>query len=236
MEAIAAGDRVWAAPLLATAEALRTGQFRHHGRTVTMRDHVQWYPAEAGDAWLEAHHGLGVLVPVGVASHLADAANRRHVWYEIGAGIVSDWIAEVGPSSPNAWERPVLTQRILHLIHFHEFFAAELREDTRFRGTFLRSLYDQVQQLASDVEGAPSDPWLVASGRALVTAGRFFDDLEAREWLEHGGGILWRQLQEQVNEDGGHAWRSPAWQALVLHTGCCAGFGELGGRGLRPEP
>jgi hypothetical protein len=216
LETIAEGDRAWAAPLLATAEALRAGEFRHHGHPVTMRDHVQWYPAGVSESWLEAHHALGVLLPIGIAGHLADGLDRRRVWYEIGAGIVGDWMAEVGPAAPHAWERPVLTQRVLHLVQFHEFFAAELREDERFRGTFLRSLYDQVQQLASDVEGVPGDPWLVASGRALVTAGRFFDDLEAREWLERGGAILWRQLQEQVNEDGGHAWRSPAWQAFVL--------------------
>jgi hypothetical protein len=80
LETIAEGDRAWAAPLLATAEALRAGEFRHHGHPVTMRDHVQWYPAGVSESWLEAHHALGVLLPIGIAGHLAVGRERRRGW------------------------------------------------------------------------------------------------------------------------------------------------------------
>ena len=216
LETLAEGEHEWLDGQLARARALRAGEFRYHGRTVVMPNGVDWFPSGVPDPWIEAHHRLEALLPIGLAYVLARDTEEQHDWYDLAAGIVRDWMTDVRPAAATAWERPVLTARIVNLMHFHEVFAAALREDDRFRGTFLRNLYDQVQYLDDDLEGAASEPSLIAAGRALATAGRFFDGLEAREWLDKGGGILWQQLQRTVNEDGGNAWRSPSWQCFVL--------------------
>src|SRR5204863_9629266 len=76
--------------------------------------------------------------------------------------------------------------------------------------------YTQAQALAAGLAGRPLDRWTIHAGRALFMAGRFFDGMEARAWLEQGATILWGQLREQVHEDGGHRDRNPAVHAIVL--------------------
>src|SRR6185436_6936840 len=46
--------------------------------------------------------------------------------------------------------------------------------------------------------------------------GRFFDDIEARGWLEASTNLLWAQLREQVHEDGGHHARNASVHAEIL--------------------
>src|SRR5207249_2230836 len=92
----------------------------------------------------------------------------------------------------------------------------ELRDDPGARRALRESLYLQAAALAATVGEQPADHWLVAAGRALFLAGRFFDGLEARSWLDAGTALLWGQLREQVNEDGGHRARNPVAHALML--------------------
>ena len=53
-------------------------------------------------------------------------------------------------------------------------------------------------------------------------AGRFFDGMEARSWLDAGAATLWGQLREQVHEDGGHRERN-----LVIHSAVLADYLEI---------
>src|SRR5205823_1151849 len=115
-----------------------------------------------------------------------------------------------------AWEVPALARRIPNLIYLQVFFARELRDDPGARRALRESLYLQAAALAATVGEQPADHWLVAAGRALFLAGRFFDGLEARSWLDAGTALLWGQLREQVNEDGGHRARNPVAHALML--------------------
>jgi hypothetical protein len=109
-----------------------------------------------------------------------------------------------------------VARRIPNLLHAHVFFAAELRADPHQRRSMLESLYGQVGALAGLAPGHPHDQDLVTAGRALFMAGRFFDGMEARGWLEQGAALLWDQLREQVHEDGGHCSRNVAVHLRVL--------------------
>src|SRR5262249_54443786 len=71
--------------------------------------------------------------------------------------------------------------------------------------------------------GPRVDHRLIQAGRALFMAGRFFDGMEARGWLEAGATLLWGQLREQGHEDGGHRGRNLAAHGLVLATYVAAG-------------
>src|SRR5207244_398772 len=108
-----------------------------------------------------------------------------------------------------AWELPALARRVPNLLYLHALFAAELRADPAQRRAVLESLQEQATALAAAVAGQAADHRLIGAGRALFMAGRFFDGMEARGWLEAGATILWNQLREQVNEDGGHRSRCP---------------------------
>jgi len=187
-----------AKPLLERAEAVRGRRFTHLGRTLGFPGRIDWSPAGLSHAWLVELNSLDDLLPLGVAAALAPSVDVRRRWYDV------------------AWELPALARRIPNLLYLHAFFAAELRADPAQRRAALESLQAQAMALAAAVGDQPADHRLIGAGRALFMAGRFFDGTEARGWLEAGAAILWNQLREQVNEDGGHRSRSPVVHGLVL--------------------
>ncbi len=203
-----------ARPLLEHAEAVRGRRFTYLGRTIGFPGRVDWDPRGIPEDWRVALNALDDIVPLGVAAALAPTPEVRRVWFEAASGLVREWIANAGRGV--AGKVPALVRRIPNLIYAQVFFAPELRADPRLRRSFLESLYGQAAALAAAVPGRPADPSLVSAGRALFMAGRFFDGMEARGWLETGAVLLWAQLREQVQEDGGHAARNPAVHAAVL--------------------
>src|SRR5206468_11179430 len=115
-----------------------------------------------------------------------------------------------------AWGLPALARRIPNLLYLHAFFAAELRADPAQRRAALESLQAQAMALAAAVGDQPADHRLIGAGRALFMAGRFFDGMEARGWLEAGVAILLTQLLDHVIEGGAHSHRIPVGLSLSL--------------------
>src|SRR5207247_10961414 len=99
-----------------------------------------------------------------------------------------------GPRSP--------PPRLPTLPDLHACFAAELRADPAQRRAVLEGLLAQATALAAAVAGQAADHRLIGAGRALFMAGRFFDGMEARGWLEAGATILWDPPRAHVNDDG----------------------------------
>jgi hypothetical protein len=205
-----------AADFLAQAEAVRASVFVFEGVEQRFDDRIDWRPRGVSDAWLAAHHRLDGAFAAGVAATLARGGSERRAWYEVGLRLVADWITRSRAHPGVALEAPSQAPRIANLIGFYNCFAAELRNDVRARRLVLDSIYRQTAALAAAMPRLAPDAWLVAAGRTLFVAGRFFDGLEARAWVELGTATLWTQLREQVNDDGGHRSRSPVWQAFVL--------------------
>jgi heparinase II/III-like protein len=204
-----------AEPLLERAEATRGRRFTYLGRTVGFPGRIDWEPAGLSAAWHAELAALDEVVALGIAATLALNADLRRSWFDLAMGLVREWESGA-PRNGVGWQLGALARRIPNLIHTYVLFGPELRADPRQRGTILESLYAQSEALAAAVPGQPADRRLVDAGRALFFAGRFFDGMEARGWLEAGTAILWAQLREQVNDDGGHVSRNPAEHARVL--------------------
>ena len=205
-----------AASYLERAEAARGRRFTYLGRTLAFPGRIDWNPRGLSVAWRTSLNSLDELRALGIAAALAALPEGRKAWYDVALGLVKDWIGGAPQGHGVAWDVPALARRIPNLIHAHVFFAPELRADPRSRRALLESLYAQAGALAAAVPGRTPDPWLIAAGRALFLAGRFFDGMEARAWLDAGTAILWGQLREQVEDDGGHRGRNPAVHAFVL--------------------
>jgi hypothetical protein len=216
LSALAPDHAAAAADFLAQAEAARAGAFVFEGVERRFDERIDWRPRGASDGWLAAHHRLDGAFAVGIAATLARDGGERRAWYEAGLRLVADWITRSRTHPSLALEVPSMAPRISNLIGFYLCFAAELRNDVRARRLILDSIYRQTATLAAALPRLAPDAWLVAVGRTLFVAGRFFDGLEARSWVELGTVTLWTQLREQVNDDGGHRSRSPVWQAFVL--------------------
>jgi uncharacterized heparinase superfamily protein len=205
-----------ARPLLERADAVRGRRFTYLGRTVAFPGRIDWQPHGLPEAWVTALNALDDLEALGVAAALAPTTDVRRRWYETATALLRDWASGVPAGHGIPWRVAALARRIPNLIHAHVFFGIELRADTAQRRALLDTLYAQTTALATAVTGAPPDHTLVAAGRALFMAGRFFDGMEARGWLDKGAALLWTQLREQVHEDGGHRSRSAATHAVVL--------------------
>jgi hypothetical protein len=206
-----------AEPLLARADAVRGRRFTYLGRTVGFPGRIEWEPAGLSAAWRTELASLDELMPLGVAAALAQGPDFRRGWYDVAMGLVREWTTGA-PRNGVGWQLEALARRIPNLIHTYVLFGSELRADPRQRRALIESVYEQAVALAPAIPGQPGDRRLIDAGRALFMAGRFFDGMEARGWLEAGSGLLWGQLRDQVNEDGGHASRSPAEHARVLAT------------------
>ncbi|HWP64839.1 MAG TPA: heparinase II/III family protein [Candidatus Limnocylindria bacterium] len=213
---IGPADAPLARDFIAEATAVRDGRFTHVGHEIGMRGAIEWFPRGASEAWVTAHHRLDPLLALGVAALVAAEASERRAWYDTASRFVGSWIERVRSYSGPAWGLETLGHRIANLLHLHQLFAAELRDDGEFRRRLLTSIYGQTEYLATAVTKAAGSPALVTAARALVLAGRFFDGLEARGWVEQGTALIWEQLREQVNEDGGDARRSPLRQRGAL--------------------
>lgn len=202
--------------VLERADALRGRRFTHLGLTVGFPGRIDWMPGGLSQAWTLALGSLDDLVPLGIAAALAPSSEVRQGWYGAATSIVREWIVGVPAGRGAAWGLPALAGRIPNLLYYAVFFAHELRADPVARRPLLGSLYAQAAALAAAVPGRPAAVHLIRAGRALFMAGRFFDGMEARGWLETGAGILWTQLREQVHDDGGHRGRNLAEHTLVL--------------------
>ena len=205
-----------ARPLLDRADAVRGRRFAFLGRTVGFPGRIEWEPAGLSDAWRVALSGLDDVLPLGVAAALAPTVEARRRWYEVATNLVREWMGAVEPGHGVGWRLPALARRIPNLLYVHALFGAELRVAPPQRRALLESLYAQASALAAALPAQPPDEHLIHAGRALFMAGRFFDGMEARGWLEAGAAVLWTQLREQVHEDGGHRARNPVVQGLVL--------------------
>ncbi len=202
--------------LLERADAVRGRRFTYRGRTVGFPGRIDWNPRGLSEDWRIALNALDELFALGVAAALAPTPEVRRGWYDLTTTLVREWTTGAPAGRRVAWDVPALARRIPNLIYTHVMFAPELRGDPPARRLLLGSLYAQTSALAAAVGGRTPDHWLVHAGRALFLAGRFFDGMEARAWLESGAALLWGQLREQVYEDGGHRGRNPATHALVL--------------------
>lgn len=214
--ALGPGDRSAAAGFVATARAFRAGQLTHLGATFESEGRIDWFPRGSSAAWQRALHGLDELAAIGIAAVTAAVPEERRGWYELALAGLREWTRRVPAGHAVAWAVPALSRRVRNLLLLQALLGSELRKDPEARRSLLAQLYEHTGVLAGAVATHPADPWLIAAGNALFFAGRFFDGMEARGWVDTGTALLWAQLREQVREDGGHESRSPLWQVFVL--------------------
>lgn len=127
----------------------------------------------------------------------------------IGRQFIMRWIRENPPFKGNGWESYPLSLRIVNWIKW--FFSGNEPSSE-----FIESLYLQSWYLRRKVEYHLQGNHLIANCKGLIFAGLFFESAEAAEWLNTGIGLLRREMEEQIFEDGGHYERSPMYHSIIL--------------------
>lgn len=124
------------------------------------------------------------------------------------------WIDGTDPGHGVGWEPYPTSIRIMNWIQLLLVAGDSLAEATRQR--VLRSLARQAAFLDSRLEYHIQANHLQRNLSALVFAGLFFGGGLSARWRGRRAGQLWKEVREQVLEDGVHYERSPMYHAVLL--------------------
>ncbi len=125
--------------------------------------------------------------------------------------LVASWVDNAHIGVSDGWEPYPLSLRIVNWIYSYSAFSHLLEQS--FVSEWQKSIFQQARFLTHHIEYHLLANHLVKNLKALIVAGLFFS---RKDWLEEGERLLWRELDEQVLEDGGHFERSPMYHAQVL--------------------
>jgi uncharacterized heparinase superfamily protein len=133
-------------------------------------------------------------------------ASKRKGWHKY---LITSWINENSTGNGIGWEPYTSSLRIVNWIKWH-------LSGNSLSDTFAQSLEEQAQWLAKRIEWHILGNHLFSNAKALVFAGLFFSNKDAKKWLKTGLKIIHEELNEQVLNDGGNFERSPMYHSIFL--------------------
>ncbi len=125
---------------------------------------------------------------------------------ESGLNLMKSWISQMQPGSAGMEPYP-LSVRGINWIRYISLHGVDDQE-------IISNLLVQYHKLMKWVEYHLMGNHLLENGFSLFFAGFFFND---PQFLIKGEGILRKELQEQILNDGGHFELSPMYHQLILH-------------------
>ncbi len=158
------------------------------------------------------------------AYELADAAAGNDPKAEEATTLfrdyVSDWIArcalETAGARDLAWNAYDIATRLTWWIRCHQRLGPRWRDWGEFEHDFLASLWQQASYLRDHLEWDLRANHLMRDAVGLAWAGRFFEETQAREWLQTATRLAVEQAEEQILSDGGHFERSPMYHLHIM--------------------
>ncbi len=150
------------------------------------------------------------------------------------ASLVDSWIDENPPGTPDTWDPYAISIRVVNWIKWMLLLEnaggdglpgggssagapeAASPDPGAAGGRVLDSLASQLRFLERRVEFDIAANHVMANAVALTVGGLFFGGEEGDRWANSGFALLFRELSEQVRDDGGHYERTPTYHAVVL--------------------
>lgn len=201
------------APQKENAQRLADGRFKLLNEELTLGLPVPWQPAQIGRLWRYNLHYFDYALDLAMLVRWQKDEGAASVLTRL----FSEWI-EANPIGHGVgWHSYPIARRIVNWIHaFSLASPAAIFENEVSETKWLTSLYQQARYLEDHLEYDCLGNHLLANGKALVFAGLFFGGKAGSRWFDIGQSILWRGLQDQLLEDGGHQERSPMYHSIVL--------------------
>ena len=140
----------------------------------------------------------------------------RNQAYKKFKSLVQDWIEQNTIGQSEGWEAYPTSLRMVNWIFAFHIFAKEIELSPEFHEQLLRSLFKHALFLERNLEYHICGNHLIKNGKALTFAGLFFKGRESYRWYKKGTSLLWKELQEQILDDGGHFELSPMYHCIVL--------------------
>jgi len=124
-------------------------------------------------------------------------------------GLMQRWVEENPIGTGKGWKPYPLALRIVNWVKYglggyslNSFLVESLCIQARY----------QYERIEYHLQGNH----LLASAKALVMAGLYFDGEEADKWVSKGLDIYEKQIPLQILEDGGHFELSPMYHGIIL--------------------
>lgn len=136
----------------------------------------------------------------------AECSETRRDWH---AGLIARWIGENPPGVGTGWEPYPVSLRIVNWVKF------ALSGGT-LDATAHQSLAIQTRWLMKRLEWHLLGNHLFANAKALLFAGLYFNEPEARVWRKRAVSILSSELLEQILPDAGQFELTPMYHALAV--------------------
>lgn len=194
---------------------------------------IDWNAQQASKLWRYNLHYFGYAIDLGMAYQ---RTGRTEFYYQFKT-LALDWIQNNPIARGDGWEPYPISLRTVNWIFAYDLFRDEIYRDSvvqksppnkggegedfrspSFEQLFLKSLFKQILFLERNLEyRLGCENHLIKNAKALAIAGVFFKGKTASRWLKKGTSILWRELERQVHEDGGHYEQSSMYHIAVLH-------------------
>lgn len=200
-------------PLRQNAARLENGVFRLLNKECVLGSPVTWNPAETNRLWRYNLHYFDYALDLAVLAKWEKDERAA----ELLRRFFREWIEANAVGEGVGWHSYPIARRIVNWIQSVSLASPEIIfQSSLTEAQWLASLYQQTHYLEDHLEFDLLGNHLLANAKALAFAGVFFGGKAGARWYETGKSLLWRGLQDQILEDGGHQERSPMYHAIVL--------------------
>jgi uncharacterized heparinase superfamily protein len=180
------------------------GRFTFVGRTETLAA-PEWTRRRVSHLWSYHLHYFACAVDLAWAWRLTGEERYARAFESLAGG----WMRACPAGAGDGWEPYPLSVRVVSWAQALLLFGDALHAG--FRAALLESLHAQAALLERRLELHVLANHLQKNLTALVVAGLLFRGEAAARWRARGARRLWRELAEQVLDDGGHYERSPMY-------------------------
>lgn len=170
-------------------------RFLDYSRPVE-EDPVNWLPREVERVW---RYNL----------HYFEYLDWETFTPELKSRLINDWIANNPMGSEDAWEPCTVSIRI---VCWMKYFATLESVPLHWQ----RSVFNQARYLTKNIEHEILANHYFKNGKALLSAGVYFDGPEGRRFFRKGMDIVEAELHEQFLADGGHYERTLMYHSIML--------------------
>ncbi len=203
---------------LARASAALAGEVMIVGRRIPIRPPETDFIAPEDPKLVRYQvNYLGIVRSLAVAANVSDYAQQQEARH-LALAHLDEFVRRVPPGHADAWEPYVVAMRLLNLTLARDLLRPDADGGARefLDGPILRALAQHARWLSTTLELHLLGNHLFTNGAALYVAGCLLDTPGAVLWRALGEAILTRSIITDLLDDGGHAERSPMYQALYL--------------------